>query len=97
MKYNDPDIKKILISKEEIAEVVRSIGEKITIDYKGEDLVIIGVLKGAFVFLADLIREIKVPFDMDFIAVSSYGSGTDSSGVVRLIKDMDIRDRKSVV
>lgn len=90
MTYNDPEIEKILIGRAEIADKVKIIGEKINNDYKGKDLIIIGVLKGAFVFMADLIREIKIPFDMDFIAVSSYGSGTDSSGVVRLIKDMDI-------
>lgn len=90
MTYGDGSIERVLIGRDEIAKVVKAVGEKITRDYRGKELVIIGVLKGAFVFLADLIREIDIPLDMDFIAVSSYGSGTDTSGVVRLIKDVDI-------
>lgn len=90
MKTEKAEIKEILVSKEQIAKKVKELGLKISEDYKDEELVLIGVLKGSFVFLADLIREIMIPVDMDFIAVSSYADGTKTSGVVRLIKDMDI-------
>jgi hypoxanthine phosphoribosyltransferase len=80
----------ILVSKEQIAEKAKELGRRISNDYKGEDLVLVGVLKGGFVFLADLMREIDIPVEMDFIAVSSYGDSTKSSGVVRIIKDVDI-------
>ena len=83
-------IKEILVSKEKIAEKVKELGKRISKDYENKELVLIGVLKGSFIFLADLIREITIPVDMDFIAVSSYADGTKTSGVVRLIKDMDI-------
>jgi len=84
------DIEEVLITREQIREKVKELGEKISNDYKGKDLVLIGVLKGGFVFLADLMREITIPIDMDFISVSSYGASTRSSGVVRIIKDIDI-------
>ncbi|HOJ10882.1 MAG TPA: hypoxanthine phosphoribosyltransferase [Clostridiales bacterium] len=87
---NRSEIKEVLVSREKIAEKVRELGQIISKDYEGKELVLIGVLKGAFIFLADLIREITIPVDMDFIAVSSYADGTKSSGVVRLIKDMDV-------
>ncbi len=78
-----------LISKEEIADICKTLGRRITEDYAGKQLFLIGVLKGAFVFLADLARNIDLPVDMDFISVSSYGGGTQSTGVVRIIKDVD--------
>lgn len=80
----------VLVSKEKIQEMVKDLGRQITEDYKGKKLILIGVLKGGFVFMADLVREIKIPVEMDFIAVSSYGSSTKTSGVVRLIKDIDV-------
>jgi len=84
------DIEEILVSREQIREMVIKLGKRISEDYKGEELVLVGVLKGGFVFLADLMREITIPVDMDLIAVSSYGASTRSSGVVRIIKDMDL-------
>lgn len=82
-------IERVLVSKEEIQKAVKRIGAEITADYADKDLFIIGVLKGGFVFMADLVREIRLPVQMDFIAVSSYGASTKSSGVVRMIKDID--------
>jgi len=70
--------------------MVKKMGKRISEDYKGLELVLVGVLKGGFVFLADLMREITIPVDMDLIAVSSYGASTKSSGIVRIIKDMDL-------
>ena len=84
------DIERILVSKQEISDMVIRLGKLISEDYKGKQLIIIGVLKGSFVFMADLIRAITIPVDMDFIAVSSYGDSTKTSGVVRLIKDADV-------
>ena len=78
-----------LISKEEIAVICEGLGRRITEDYAGKSVFLIGVLKGAFVFMADLARYIDLPVDMDFIAVSSYGGGTQSTGVVRIIKDVE--------
>ncbi len=84
------DIEEILVSREQIKEMTQRLGKQISVDYEGCDLVLVGVLKGGFVFLADLMREITIPVDMDLIAVSSYGASTRSSGVVRIIKDMDL-------
>jgi len=86
--YQDlqPDI---LVTREQIAARVAELGAQITADYKERELVIIGILKGAIVFLADLIREIDLPITIDFMAISSYGSATKSSGVVRIMKDLD--------
>lgn len=84
------DIEEILVGRERIKEMVVKMGGRISQDYAGEELVLVGVLKGGFVFLADLMREITIPVDMDLIAVSSYGASTRSSGVVRIIKDMDL-------
>ena len=83
-------IKEVLVTKEEIAATVKRIGKQITEDYKGQKLLLIGVLKGGSVFLADLIREIDLPIQIDFIAVSIYVASTKSSGVFKLIKDIDI-------
>ncbi len=82
-------IEGILVSKEVIAEKIGELGSKISWDYMGKDLVMVGVLKGSFIFMADLIRKITIPLETDFIAVSSYGKSTGSSGVVRIIKDME--------
>jgi hypoxanthine phosphoribosyltransferase len=84
------DIEEVLITREQIREKVKVLGTRISKDYEGKELVLIGVLKGGFVFLADLMREITIPIDMDLISVSSYGASTRSSGVVRIIKDIDI-------
>ncbi len=81
----------LLLTKEQIAARVKEMGDEITRDYEGVegDLVLVGILKGAIVFFADLIREIDLPLSMDFMAISSYGSATKSSGVVRILKDLD--------
>jgi hypoxanthine phosphoribosyltransferase len=84
------DFEEVLIDREQIRSKVAELGKRISQDYKGLELVLVGVLKGGFVFLADLMREITIPVDMDLIAVSSYGASTKSSGVVRIIKDIDI-------
>ena len=78
-----------LVSSEELQRRVRELGAQISADYAGRDLFMVGVLKGAVLFLADLMRSIEVPCEVDFMAVSSYGSQTDSSGVVRILKDLD--------
>lgn len=83
------DIDTILYSKEEIDAIVARLGEEISRDYAGKDLVLIAVLRGAVVFMGDLMRNITVPCSIDFMAVSSYGDGVKSSGVVRIIKDLD--------
>ncbi|SNS24881.1 hypoxanthine phosphoribosyltransferase [Anaerovirgula multivorans] len=84
------DIKEILFTKEKIQSKVKEIGQQIEKDYAGKEMVVIGVLKGANVFLGDLIREINVPLYIDFMAVSSYGHSTETSGVVRILKDLDL-------
>ena len=83
------DIDKILISAADIEEKIGGLAKQITEDYRGKDLLLVGVLKGAFVFMSDLAREIQLPVEFDFMAVSSYGSATKSSGVVRILKDLD--------
>jgi len=83
------DVERILITSEEIGARVRELGQQITNDYAGEDILMIGVLRGAVVFMSDLARAIKRPIDIDFMAISSYGLSTNSSGVVRILKDLD--------
>jgi len=78
-----------LVSTEELEHRVAELAAEIDRDYEGRDLVLIGVLKGAVMFIADLMRELEIPCEVDFMAVSSYGSATDSSGVVRILKDLD--------
>jgi hypoxanthine phosphoribosyltransferase len=78
-----------LVSGEDLQRRVAELGAQISADYEGRDLFMIGVLKGAVIFLADLMRHLTVPCEIDFMAVSSYGSQTDSSGVVRILKDLD--------
>jgi len=85
----ESDIERILISSEEIQSKIRELGEEITTDYRAHDLLPVGVLKGAFVVMADLSRHIRLPLQFDFMAVSSYGSATKTSGVVRILKDLD--------
>jgi hypoxanthine phosphoribosyltransferase len=79
----------ILVSEEELQKRVAELGAEISRDYEGRDLVMVGILKGAVLFLADLMRHMTVDPVLDFMAVSSYGSSTDSSGVVRILKDLD--------
>ena len=86
---NDPAIGDVLVEADDLQARVRELGVEISADYEGRDLVMIGILKGAVLFLADLMRELEIPCEVDFMAVSSYGSETDSSGVVRILKDLD--------
>lgn len=83
------DIERVLITEQEIQGALRRIGDEITLDYEGRDLLLIGVLKGAFMVMADLSRYIRLPLETDFMAVASYGAATKTSGVVRILKDLD--------
>ena len=83
------EIGEILVQRDDLEHRVRELGAQITRDYQGRDLLLIGVLKGAVFFLADLMRRIEIPCELDFMAVASYGSATESSGVVRILKDLD--------
>ncbi|MBR3429297.1 MAG: hypoxanthine phosphoribosyltransferase [Clostridia bacterium] len=85
--YNDLEC--VLLTREEIAAKVQELGKQITRDYAGKKPVLVCILKGAAVFFADLIREISLPLTLDFMAISSYGSATKTSGVVRILKDLD--------
>ena len=87
-KMND-DIKKVLIDENELKSIVKRLGAEITADYKDKDVLLVGILKGSVIFMADLMREIDVPCNIDFMAVSSYGNGTESSGRVKINKDLD--------
>jgi hypoxanthine phosphoribosyltransferase len=78
-----------LVTQEDLQRRVRELGQEISRDYAGRELFLVGVLKGAVFFLSDLMRHIEVPCEVDFMAVASYGSSTDSSGVVRILKDLD--------
>lgn len=80
---------RVLISEEQIAERLREMGGEITRDYEGRSLLMVGILRGAFMVMADLARHIRIPVEFDFMAVSSYGSATKTSGVVRILKDLD--------
>ena len=84
------DIREVLFTKEELEEIVKELGKKITEDYKGKNLFLITVLKGAVVFLADLMRAIECPCEIEFMVISSYGAGTISSGNVKIVKDIDV-------
>ena len=86
---NDPNLR-VLISTEELQTRVRELGQQITRDYAGKNLHLLGVLKGACVFLSDLMRAIDLPMSLDFIGISSYGASTKSSGEVRITKDLDV-------
>ena len=82
------DIESILYSEDTFKERIAQMGQQITADYQGADLVVVGLLKGAFVFMADLVRAIDLPLEVDFMVVSSYGSGTESSGELSIAKDL---------
>ena len=83
------DVTRVLFTEEEIAERVKELGAQISKDYAGKKLLLITVLRGAFIFMADLIRSIDIDVEVDFMAVSSYGTEAKSSGIVRIIKDLD--------
>lgn len=84
------DILKVLLSEEELKAKVKELGRRISEDYEGKNLLMVSVLKGSVVFMADLMRAVTVPCEIDFMSVSSYGSGAKTSGVVKIIKDLDI-------
>ena len=86
---SEPGLGEVLVNAEELQRRVAELGEEISCDYAGRSLLLVGVLKGAVFFLSDLMRYIEVPVEVDFMAVASYGSATDSSGVVRILKDLD--------
>ena len=90
--HNDerPDLGRIVVDDDELQQRIRELGKEITSDYADEPPLLVGMLKGAFMFMADLARSIDLPVEFDFMAVSSYGSATRTSGVVRIVKDLDI-------
>jgi hypoxanthine phosphoribosyltransferase len=92
-------VAEVLVDEEALADRIAELGQEISEDYEGRDLLLVGVLKGAVFFMADLMRQIRVHCEVDFMAISSYGAATDSSGVVRILKDLDIniRDRHVLV
>jgi hypoxanthine phosphoribosyltransferase len=94
-----PDVKEVLISSKEIEDKVREIGARITEDYRGEKPLLIGILRGAVVVMSDLMRNIDLQCELDFMDISSYGTGTSSSGVVRILKDLeeDITNRHILI
>lgn len=85
----EKNISEVLVSEEEIQRKVKELGQAISRDYEGKDLLCVAILKGSVLFASDLIREINLPLEIDFMAVSSYGSSTESSGIVRILKDLD--------
>ena len=94
-----PDVKEVLIPSSEVQEKVCELGELITEDFRGERPLLVGILRGAVVVLGDLMRNIDLPCEIDFMDISSYGTGTSSSGVVRILKDLeeDITDRHVLI
>lgn len=84
------DLKKVLLTQEQINKRVEELGKQISDDYKGKDLLLVSVLKGSIVFMADLMRAISINANIDFLSVSSYGSGTKTTGVVKILKDLDV-------
>src|SRR3954447_12946780 len=90
MTPHDSVVGDIIVQAEDLQRRVAELGAEVTRDYRGKDLLLVGVLKGAVFFLSDLMRHIEIPCEVDFMAVASYGSATESSGVVRILKDLDI-------
>jgi hypoxanthine phosphoribosyltransferase len=84
------DIAEVMLTKEKIAQKVAELGVQISSDYKDKNLLLVGILKGSVVFMSDLLKEITIPARIDFMSVSSYGAGVKSSGVVKIVKDLDI-------
>jgi len=80
---------KVLISTEQVQKRIKELGQQLTAEYQGKDLLLIGILKGSVIFMSDLVRAVDLPLQLDFMAVSSYGKSTNSSGVVRILKDLD--------
>jgi hypoxanthine phosphoribosyltransferase len=99
VQINHPDITKVLVTAEQIRDKVAEIASQIDAHYEGKNLLLVGVLKGAVPFMADLARAMELPTTQDWMAVSSYGSGTMSSGVVRILKDLDtdVKDRDVLI
>ena len=95
----EPGVGEVLVQRDELAHRVRELGGEISADYEGRDLLLVGVLKGAFFFLSDLMRTLTVACEVDFMAVASYGDSTSTSGVVRILKDLDapIQDREVLI
>lgn len=89
-EQGDELVGEVLLSEEQIRERIVELGAEIARDYAGRDPILVAVLKGAFIFMADLARAVQIPLEVDFMAVSSYGASTRSSGVVRIVKDLDI-------
>src|SRR6185437_11203780 len=87
---NDPNIGRIVVDEHELQQRIRDLGKEIAADYDDHPPLLVGILKGAFMFMADLARAIDLPVEFDFMAVSSYGSATRTSGVVRIMKDLDL-------
>ena len=90
MKSDDPNVGPVVVTAEQLEERIAALGKEITGDYQGRAPLLVGVLKGAFMFMSDLARAVALPVEFDFMAVSSYGSATKTSGVVRIVKDLDI-------
>lgn len=99
MEALHPDVSHMILTEEQIQSRIAEMGAQISADYGGESVLLVGVLRGAALFMADLARQITSPVELDFMAVSSYGSATKSSGVVRILKDLDetIQDRNVLV
>ena len=99
MSVDGSAIGSVVVSEDELQARIRELGKQLTVDYEGRPPLLVGVLKGAFVFMSDLSRAIDLPVEFDFMAVSSYGSATRSSGVVRILKDLDLdlTDRHVVI
>ena len=95
----EKDIEKVFFSKEELSEIVKRLGAQISKDYEGKNLLLVSILKGSVIFMADLMRAITIPLAIDFMAVSSYGKGSKSSGVVKIVKDLqeDIEGKNIIV
>ena len=89
MSTLEPDIDHILVTSEQLREEIGRIGDRISADYAGKELLLVGVLKGAIMFMVDLARSIDLPVTIDFMAVASYGASTQTSGIVRILKDLD--------
>lgn len=99
MHYVERDIDRVLISKEEIKKRVEEMGEQISRDYDGKELIVAGILRGSIIFYADLMRELRIPLDMDFMVVSSYGRGCETSGSAHIKLDLqeDIRGKHLLI